>query len=236
MGLFGNLVNRALGRESSGRSQAMKDEHLARLYEACAAGNLPVVASPPVLLKRGETAHFVSAVAVIEQKTETTTYRAYAGTRVKIGSLPIYLGGSAPKKVSNEALVPMGDGWLIVTNKRVILSGTKINYSTSLDKITHCTLMRDALQILWEGRYGGRFYKMDDPRPAALIVVTLISGLPSPELVGLDSSISPQNPEDFVYAASEGLIKVVKELLDKGTDLNDTKGRIWIHCTHSCCK
>lgn len=221
MGFFGDLINKALGKESSDDgSQSIKDEYLARLYEDCSAGHLPIITNPPIILKRGEAAHFVSRVSVIEQKTETMTYRAYAGTRLRIGSLPVYVGGSAPKKVSNEALVPIGEGYLLITNRRVVLSGTKINYSASLDKITHCTLMSDALQILWEGRYGGRFYKMDDPRPAALILVTLISGIPSPEAIGLDSSVSPTNPGDFVWFASEGQTETVAELLDKGFDPN----------------
>ena len=147
MGLFGRLF----GKKSNDGSQAVRDEQLTRLYEACATGSLPIITNPPIILKRGETAHFVCSVSVIEQKTEVTTYRAYAGTRLKIGSLPIYLGGSAPKKVPNEALTPMGDGSLVITNKRVILSGTKINYSTLLDKITQLNCFTDAIQILWEG-------------------------------------------------------------------------------------
>jgi hypothetical protein len=174
MGLFGRLF----GKKSSDGSQAAKDEQLACLYETCSNGTLPIISDPPLILKRGEIAHFVSPVSVIEQRTEITTYRAYAGTRLKIGSLPIYLGGSAPKKVYNEALTPMGDGWLVITNRRIVVSGTKVNYSTPLDKITNWKLFTDALQIMWEGKYGGRFYKMDDPRVPALILQALITGIP----------------------------------------------------------
>lgn len=219
MGIF-DLVKRALGKESDDGSQAVRDEQLACLYEACSNGTLAIINDPPVILKRGETAHFVSPVSVIEQKTETTTYRAYAGTRLKIGSLPIYLGGSAPKKVSNEALTPMGDGWLVITNRRIVVSGTKVNYSTSLDKITNWKLFTDAIQIMWEGRYGGRFYRVNDPRVPALILQTLITGVPSPESVGLHSGILSVNPGDFVYAASEGQEDFVIGQLDKGTDIN----------------
>ncbi|MGA2225706.1 MAG: hypothetical protein ABSH41_14820 [Syntrophobacteraceae bacterium] len=155
MGFFGDLVNKALGRESNDGSQFAKDEEVARLYEACSCGRLPIIADPPIVLKRGETAHFVAQVSVIEQKTETTTFRAYGGTRFKVGTLPIYLGGSAPNKVSKEVLTPIGEGHFIITNNRVVLSGTKTNYSTSLDKITNWELFTDALQIMWEGKFGG---------------------------------------------------------------------------------
>jgi hypothetical protein len=213
---FLDLVKRALGKESDDGSQAAKDEQLACLYETCSNGTLPIINDPPVILKRGETAHFVSPVSVIEQKTETTTYRAYAGTRLKIGSLPIYLGGSAPKKVSNEALTLMGQGHFTITNKRVVLSGTKINYSIPLDKITNWNLFKDAIQILWEGKYGGRFYKMSDPRLPALILQTLITGIPEkPQDVDPDSDY-------FVGAAYEGRTDVVEDLLNRGFDANVT--------------
>lgn len=214
MGFF-NLVKRALEKESDDSSEAAQDEQLACLYEACCAGSLPVISDPHVILKRGEIAHFESRVSVIEQRTEITTYRAYAGTRLKIGSLPIYLGGSAPKKVSNESLTPMGDGWLIITNRRIIVSGTKINYSTPLDKITNWKLFKDAIQILWEGKYGGRFYKMNDPRVPALILQTLITGIPQ------EAHLEP-DPDYFVGAAYEGRADIVQDLLNKGFDPNIT--------------
>lgn len=210
MGLFGRLF----GKKSDDGSQAARDEQLACLYEACSTGNLPIIADPPVILKRGEAAHFVSPVSVIEQKTETTTYRAYAGTRLKIGSLPIYLGGSAPKKVSNEALTPMGDGWLVITNRRIVVSGTKVNYSTQLDKITNWKLFTDAIQIMWEGRYGGRFYKMSDPRVPALILQALITGIPE------ESHETEPEPDYFIGAAFEGRADIVEDLLNKGFDPN----------------
>jgi hypothetical protein len=219
MGFFGNLFNRALGKESGDGSQAARDEHLARLHESCSNGILPVVADTPIILKRGETAHFVSPVTVIQQKTETTTYRAYAGTRLKIGGLPVYLGGGAPKKVSNEALTPVGQGHLTITNRRVALSGTKINYSVSLDKITHWELFKDAIQILWEGKYGGRFYKLDDPRPAALILQTLIVGVPENHQ---GSQETKYDADYFVGVAYQGRTDIVKDLLEKGIDPNLT--------------
>jgi ankyrin repeat protein len=223
MGFFSRLLQKITGGDCDDEVPSAEDQDLAHLYEDCSRGHLPVITDPPVILKQGETAHFVSPVSVLEQKTETTTYRGYAGMRLKLGSVPFYLGGSAPTKVSKEVLAPIGEGHIIITNKRVILTGTKINYSTSLDKITHCTIYTDSIQILWEGRYGGRFYKMDDPRPAALVLMTLISGVPSPESVGLDSSIFPVDPEDFVYAASQGQIDIVVEFLDKGMEPDITE-------------
>jgi hypothetical protein len=59
MGLF-DLVKMVLGEKSTNDSQPAKDEQLACLYEACSQGTLPIINNPPVILKRGETAHLAS--------------------------------------------------------------------------------------------------------------------------------------------------------------------------------
>jgi hypothetical protein len=164
----------APAKAKPGSSSASSDEDLARLYDQCSSGRFPVIDNPPVNLKAGEVAHHACPVEVRQLKTETTTYRGYAGTRVKIGDLPIYLGGSVPQKVSREVLATVGTGNFVVTNKRVVLSGTKVNYSIRLDQVNDLELFSDAIQIMNEGRYGGRFYMMDDPRRAALFLNMLV--------------------------------------------------------------
>jgi len=171
--LFRRLASEA--KPNSGLCTVSSDEDLARLYDECSSGKFPVVASPPVNLKPGEVAHHTCPVEVRQMKTETSTYRGYAGTRVKIGNLPLYLGGSVPQKVSREVLATVGTGNLVITNKRVVLSGTKVNYSIRLDRINDLQIFSDAIQIMNEGKYGGRFYMTDDPRQAAVILELLLA-------------------------------------------------------------
>ena len=147
--------------------------------QECFAGRIPVLASVTVSLKRGEEAYFESLVRVVQQKTRTVTHRAYAGTRLKIGDMPIYLGGSTPVRTSHEEKVPVGDGKFLITNQRVMLIGTKINYSIPITKINDTEVYGDALQILNEGSFGGRFYFLpayDDIIRAAIIVEALTRG------------------------------------------------------------
>ena len=172
--------NRVQVRASGGASSEIQhrgssEEELAQLYDDCLNGNIPVIADPPILLKSRETAHFACPVEVKELKTETTSFRGYAGTRIKIGKVPIYLGGSAPKKSSREVMTPIGNAAFVVTDKRIVLSGTKTNYSIRLNQITNLELFRDAVQIMNEGRYGGRYYMMEDSRKAAIIIQGLIA-------------------------------------------------------------
>ena len=133
-------------------------------------GQLDIISNPPVILKKGEKAYFVSPVDVREQITKTYTHRAYAGTRIKIGKIPIYLGGSTPITETGEEIIRIGTGTFVITNNRVILSGTKINYTIPLDKIIDTELFSDGLQIMYEGRYGGRFYEINESWKADMII------------------------------------------------------------------
>ena len=137
-------------------------------------GQLPEVPSPSIKLKANERACFESPVVVHQQKTEVQTMHVYAGTRVKGGGLPIYLGGRAPIRTSREILQKIDSGHLVVTQKRVALMGTKLNYSITLDKLMGLELFSDAVQIHAEGRYGGRFYMIDAPKRLYWILEHLI--------------------------------------------------------------
>jgi hypothetical protein len=173
--VFGRLLaEQVIKEDNPGPSAASSDEDIAHLYDECSSGNIPIIGNPPVNLKIDEIAHHACPVEVRQLKTDTATYRGYAGTRVKIGDLPIYLGGSVPQKVTREVMATVGTGNFVVTNKRVVLSGTQVNYSIKLDQISDLELFSDALQIMNEGRYGGRFYMMEDPRRAAVILEQLI--------------------------------------------------------------
>lgn len=70
----------------------------------------------------GEFVVMMADSAIYEQKS-TGRRGMYAGTRVKIGKIPIYLGGG--QSVSNQAVVKTSDGQLYMTNKRIVFVGMK---------------------------------------------------------------------------------------------------------------
>lgn len=150
----------------------IEDLKLVYLAEQCFKDNLPTI-DVPINLKKGEKAYKELVVEVEQQKTQKKTLRGYAGTRVKIGKIPIYLGGSAPKTIEKEVIKKIGDAELFLTNNRVILSGTKTNYSIPLAKILRVLIYRDCIQINYEGRYGGRFYTINDPNEIRQIAVLI---------------------------------------------------------------
>lgn len=149
-------------------------EMFARL---CYSGELPIIDANGINLKRNEHAYALMSVKVLQQKTEVQTIRGYAGSRVKIGNVPVYFGGSAPKKIEKEVIKTVGEGKLVVTNTRILLTGTKINYSIWYEKVHELDLYRDAVQINYEGRYGGRFYSVPEPRKLYIMVQSMLDNM-----------------------------------------------------------
>ena len=154
---------------------ALLDDALFAL--ALSRGELPIEDAPPAQLKRGEICRVAVPVSVLQQKTRTTTRRAYAGTRVKLGGVPIYLGGSTPVRTSREVMESVGSGTLLVTDQRVLLVGAKLNYSIPLERILTLELFSNAVQINNEGARTGRFYKVEHPVRLHLLLGALTGRL-----------------------------------------------------------
>lgn len=75
--------------------------------------------------------------------------RNYLGTRVKVGSLPIYLGRSAS---SGQHLRETAAGELAITPRELIFSGTSRSVDIPLDKITSIDIAADGFHLSVKGR------------------------------------------------------------------------------------
>lgn len=143
--------------------------------QKCQKGELTPVGNPPVILKKNETAYYVTTALVTEIATQTKTHRLYSGTRFKLGNLPIYFGGSTPVTTSKEHMKTYGEAYFVITDKRIVISGEKVSYGIPLDSLINFVIYEDAIQLRHEGRYNGRGYVMKEPKRAGLILNTLIS-------------------------------------------------------------
>jgi hypothetical protein len=149
-----------LGVDRSSKAQLTEMVTLRLFIQECREGRIPVLPTVSITLKPKEVAYFESPVDVYQQKTITKTHRGYAGTRIMIGKVPLYLGGSTPFTTSHEEMVLVGDGDFYITDQRVVLTGTKVNYSIPISKINDVEFGADWVQIMDESRYGGRYYKL----------------------------------------------------------------------------
>lgn len=154
-------------------AEEAKQEAIKQQLELWRTHGIPEV-PVPIVLKKGELGHYTSPVEVLQEKTQTKTFRTYIGSRLMLFKIPIYFGASTPHSYSQEVIITVGQGDFTITNKRVVLTGTKINYSTKLEKINGIQLYSDAVQLFDEGRGGGRFYKIADPHHAGMILAALL--------------------------------------------------------------
>jgi hypothetical protein len=117
-------------------------------------GALPVVTGHKLSLQRGEAAHYFGDARVLEDRTRTTN-TAYRGPRFRV---PIVRGftysfGSSrvTRKVENYQHL-IGEGRVIVTNKRLVFSHSGGALSVPFTKITDITPYIDGARIIRIGK------------------------------------------------------------------------------------
>jgi hypothetical protein len=119
------------------------------------AGRLPVISNPPILLSRGELCHHLQADVVALQKKTVTVARGSAGVslRYKIApglSIGGRIGASAPAK--SEQLIRVAHGNLIVTNKRLVISGLNGALELPFSKLIDVQAYSDCLFVSLKGK------------------------------------------------------------------------------------
>lgn len=103
---------------------------------------------PTALLKSGETCFLIDYVNMGEVVTESV--RTYTGTRLKLGSTPVYLGGG--KSVANEKQKNVAYGELVLTNFRLIFVGNMRSIDLPLDKINSVECFQSSIRISQSGK------------------------------------------------------------------------------------
>jgi hypothetical protein len=117
-------------------------------------GTLPVVTGHGIGLQRGEVAHYVGDARLVEDRTRTTS-TTYRGPRFRV---PIVRGFSynfgsshVTRKVENYRHL-VGDGRVVVTNKRLVFSHPGGAVAVPREKITEITPYIDGARIIRVGK------------------------------------------------------------------------------------
>jgi hypothetical protein len=75
---------------------------------------------------------------------------------------------------SQSGLVPVSEGYFIITNKRLVFSGNRKSVSTNLDKLLAIEVYADGLMLSSTSRQKPTFIKFERP-PEAELAAVLIS-------------------------------------------------------------
>ncbi|MDE2150119.1 MAG: hypothetical protein KGJ55_09910 [Gammaproteobacteria bacterium] len=120
-----------------------------RLLAEIQDGNLPVIGVQDVLLQKGETAHWIEAGNILEERvvnrrfvggSQGMSFRIAKGVSYRVGSYRGHL-------VADKAVVPVSAGELILTNKRVIFRGDAKSFNIRLDKLLELHFYTDGVRL-----------------------------------------------------------------------------------------
>ena len=145
--IAGSLMSKAINEleeKEKIRLLSAQREQFYRILENPEQGFTP----PTALLKSGETCFLIDYVDMGEVVTESV--RTYTGTRLKLGSTPVYLGGG--KSVANEKQENVAYGELVLTNFRLIFVGNMRSIDLPLDKINGVECFHNSIRISQSGK------------------------------------------------------------------------------------
>jgi len=110
--------------------------HRYALFWRIEHGDVPRI-DAPIQLQRGEVCHFQAPAQWLEHRKQTSTIGYYSqGVSIRVVRGVYYrVGASRPHRVTTEGLVPIEQGMLYITNKRVILDGQTRNFALRLSSL-----------------------------------------------------------------------------------------------------
>ena len=106
--------------------------------------------------------------ASTQYETKTKSYRLGAATRVKVGKLPLYLGGS--QYFSYEDLVAAGAGDLYLSNQRIIFLSDKRSTTIALKDVIGIDAGTDSITIHSSKRQKPLIFAVNNPAIWSLLV------------------------------------------------------------------
>lgn len=131
------------------RSQSMGLISSYRTAYEIECGNLPVVNPGGVVMKRGEVAHWIEPATLLEEKTVSRKYVGGShGVSFRIMKGVSYrIGASRGRMVSETGIVPVANGYFVITNQRLVFSGDRKSVNAPYTKILDMSLYTDGLNF-----------------------------------------------------------------------------------------
>ena len=135
-------------------------------------GRLPELATPPIILKRGEIAHLVTTadmmkeVAIREYKggSQGVSFRIMKGVSYRVGS------HRGTMEVVGSRLEVGDSGDLVVTSQRVVFTGGRRTQEVRYDKLIDVNVFKDAIQFHVSNRQKPSLFKVSSgPMIAAAV-------------------------------------------------------------------
>jgi hypothetical protein len=133
-------------------------------------GDLPEVASPHILPKKGEVVHFECDATLMKEVAVRQYQGGYQGFSIPLGKSGIRyrVGASRGHSVQVGTQVQVADtGTLSVTNKRTVYAGLRKTVEMPYTKLVNLTVYSDGLQFHLSNRVNAPLFKI--PRGADIV-------------------------------------------------------------------
>jgi hypothetical protein len=144
-------------------------------------GQLPEVASPHIIAKKGEIVHYECTASLMREVAVRQYQGGYQGFSFPIGKTGIRyrVGGSRGHSVQVGTELQVADsGILSITNKRVVYAGTRKTVDMPYSKLINLTVYFDGVQFHLSNRVNAPLFTM----PAGSHIVAAIVNMAAQRL------------------------------------------------------
>jgi len=167
-------IQHYLGVQDSEVGQSTLDLNRLRLLREVQAGSLPTISVPGFVLQKNELLHWAEAGALLEERAVRRRYEGGSrGVSFRIMKGVTYrVGAHRGNLVTETDVIPVSQGALVVTNKRVAFRGHKKGFVTRLDKVMDIQLFSDGVQVTDE-KGTPRLVKFEVPANSEIVGMIL---------------------------------------------------------------
>ncbi len=126
-------------------------------------GILPVVDSLNLSLQKGESCHYRTFVRLVEEKRKNTFAGRYDGISIRLTRGANYrFGRSKGTKIIKDYSAVTDNGYLYITNKRVVFIGARKHVAYPIKKLVNFTKYSDAVKFQKEKEKKAKYFVLED--------------------------------------------------------------------------
>lgn len=137
----------------------------------------PLAEIQPVglVMQKNEVGYLCLSADLIEERVVSRTYSGGSqGVSIRVMKGVSYRVGQQRGQLhSQTGLVTVSDGYFIITNKRLVFSGSRKSVSTNFDKLLDLEVYSDAIKISSTSRQKPAFIKFAHGQEAELVAVVI---------------------------------------------------------------
>lgn len=156
--------------------------------EVAAAAPISPASTGPVIVPKNQWAVLSERSTYHEYRSANT--RAYVGTRIKIGKLPLYLGSA--QTLPHTVLRPISDGQLVLTTKAILFVGEGRTASIDLEDLLSVEPTPDFIIVAPRTRSKPHIFSVSNPVLWAVAARAIAEGKLNPVRTSTVSSVTPE--------------------------------------------